>query len=168
MNGSAKLYNLLDQLGIAFDYHEHPEAPTIEEASKYWKDIPATHCKNLFFRNHKGNRHYLAILDCRRNLAIHDLEKLLRQGKLTFASSERLMKYLGLTPGSVSPFGLIHDHDRHVTVFLDESLKESEWISFHPCINTASLVISFTDFIRFLNFTGNDYFYMTLYNHPDV
>lgn len=168
MNGSAKLYNLLDQLGIAFEYHEHPAAPTIEEASKYWKDIPATHCKNLFLRNHKGNRHYLVILDCRRNLAIHDLEKLLRQGKLTFASNERLMKYLGLTPGSVSPFGLIHDHDRHVTVFLDESLKESERISFHPCINTASLVISFNDFIRFLNYTGNAYFYMTLYNHPDV
>ena len=71
-------------------------------------------------------------------------------GKLSFASPERLMKYLGVTPGSVSPFGLIHDRDRHVRVYLDRELKLAPRISFHPNINTATFVLTYADFERFL------------------
>ncbi len=163
MRGDPKLYELLNQLDIRYDYYEHPAVPTVEEAARYWKDLDATHCKNLFFRNHKGNRHYLVILDHRRVLNIRDLEQLLKQGKLTFASPKRLMKYLGLTPGSVTPFGLINDTDRHVHLFLDEQLQHSERISFHPCINTASLVIAYSDFLRFLEHQGNTWEYVEMY-----
>jgi Ala-tRNA(Pro) deacylase len=164
MNGDPKLYTLLEELGIAYDYYEHPAAPTVEEAAKYWKDLEATHCKNIFFRNHKGNRHYLVVLEHTRELNIRDLEQRLRQGKLSFASSKRLMKYLGLTPGSVTPLGLINDVDRHVHLFLDRNLRESDKISFHPCINTASLVLSYSDFIRFLEHCGNSYEYIDMYD----
>ncbi|MBN1340674.1 MAG: prolyl-tRNA synthetase associated domain-containing protein [Bacteroidales bacterium] len=164
MNGQPELYKVLEDLGIRFEYYEHPPAPTIEEARKYWKDVAATHCKNIFFRNHKGNRHYLVILEHTRAVDIHDLEKRLKQGKLTFASPQRMMKHLGITPGSVSPFALINDKDDHVHVFLDENLRKSEKISFHPCINTASLVISFRDFKRFLKWTGNGYEFLKLYD----
>jgi len=163
MNGDPKLHQLLKTLDIPFDYYEHPAAPTIEEAAKYWKDVEATHCKNLFFRNHKGNRHYLVILECSHDLAIRDLEQRLRQGKLSFASPERMKKHLGLTPGSVSPFGLINDNDKHVHLFIDKTLKNSEKISFHPNINTASIVIKYSDFIKFLDHQGNTYEYVDLY-----
>jgi Ala-tRNA(Pro) deacylase len=163
MNGDQALYRILDELGIGFEYYPHPPAPTIEEARKYWKDIDATHCKNLFLRNHKGNRHYLVIVEHSHDLAVRDLEQRLKQGKLTFASGERMQRYLGLTPGSVSPFGLIHDQGRHVHLFIDRNLKDSVRISFHPCLNTASLVISQPDFEKFLNFTGNSYEYLDLY-----
>ena len=66
-------------------------------------------------------------------------------------------------PGSVSPFGLINDTSKHVHLFLDETLKKSEKISFHPCVNTASLVIAYDDFERFLTWTGNKYEYLKLY-----
>ena len=164
MNGQPELYDTLNKLNISFEYYEHPPAPTIEEAKKYWKDLEATHCKNIFFRNHKGNRHYLVILEHTQALDIHDLEKRLRQGKLTFASPRRMMKYLGLTPGSVSPFGLINDKENHIHVFIDENLKKSHSISFHPNINTASLVISYKDFERYLNWTGNFFEYVKLYD----
>lgn len=164
MNGDKRLYELLDLLEISYDYYEHPEAPTVEEATKYWKDIDATHCKNLFFRNHKGNRHYLVILEHRQDLNIRDLEVRLKQGKLTFASPERLYKYLGLTPGSVTPFGLINDQAKHVHLFLDKNLAQSKTISFHPCINTASLVIKYSDFLKFINHCGNTYEYVELYD----
>lgn len=163
MNGDPKLYNRLEELKIPFTYHEHPPAPTIEIAMQYWKDLDATHCKNLFFRNHKGNRHYLVVLDCHQNLSIHDLEKMLMQGKLSFASDQRMMKYLGLTPGSVSPFGLINDQEKHVHVFFDENLLNSKFISFHPCINTASIVITWSDFMKFMNDSGNTYEFIKLY-----
>jgi Ala-tRNA(Pro) deacylase len=163
MNGDPQVYNALYELGIQFDYHEHPPVPTIEKARFYWKDIEATHCKNLFFRNHKGNRHYLVIIEHSRDLVIRDLELRLKQGKLSFASDERMRKYLGLSPGSVSPFGLIHDTGNHVHLFIDQNLHGSEKISFHPCVNTASLVISFRDFEKFLIFTGNTFEYLDLY-----
>ncbi len=141
MNGQKELYEILQKLNIAYDYYEHPATPTIEEAMKYWVDIEATHCKNLFFRNHKGDKHYLVILNHKQALDIHDLEKRLKQGKISFASEHRMLKYLGLKPGSVSPFGLINDKENHVHVFIDENLSKSTKISFHPNINKASIVI---------------------------
>ena len=164
MNGDPKLYEILKQLEVTFEYYEHPPAPTIEEAKVYWKDLEATHCKNLFFRNHKGDKHYLVILEHTRQLDIHDLEKRLKQGKISFASKQRMMKYLGITPGSVSPFGLINDTNHHIYVFFDDQLRNSSKISFHPNINTASLVIQFKDFMKFMHWSGNGYEFIHLYD----
>ena len=164
MRGQKELYEVLAELDIRFEYHEHPPLATIEEAIVHWKDYDSGRCKNIFFRNHKGNRHYLVILEHLRQLDIHDLEKRLRQGKLTFASDARLKKYLGLEPGSVSPFGLINDKDNHVHLFIDEKLKEYERLAFHPNVNTASLVISKPDFLRFLEYSGNTWEFLKLYD----
>lgn len=163
MNGDPMLYEILEKLNIPFDYYEHPPVPTIHEAKKYWKDIDAAHCKNLFFRNHKGNRHYLVIIEHTHDLSIRELEQRLKQGKLSFASDQRMEKHLGLTPGSVTPFGLINDHAHHVHLFIDENLQNFDRISFHPCINTASIVVRFADFERFLQWTGNGFEFLYLY-----
>lgn len=164
MQGQKELYELLARLDIQFEYHEHPPLATIEEAIVHWKDYDSGRCKNIFFRNHKGNRHYLVILEHLRKLDIHDLEKRLRQGKLTFSSDARLKKYLGLEPGSVSPFGLINDSENHVHLFIDEKLKEYERLAFHPNVNTATLVISKSDFLRFLEYSGNTWEFLKLYD----
>lgn len=157
LRGPAELYNLLDSLQITYDYIEHPPVPTVEEAMKYWSGIDSGHCKNIFFRNHKGDRHYLVILHHASMLNIRELEQKLRQGKLSFASDRRLMQYLGLTPGSVSPFGLINDHTHHVHLFIENSLLDYERLSFHPNTNTASLIIPRDGLFRFLEHTGNSY-----------
>jgi Ala-tRNA(Pro) deacylase len=162
MNGDKKLYQTLEKLAISFDYYAHPPAPTIEEARKYWAAIESAHCKNLFFRNHKGDKHYLVIIEHTKQLQIHQLEKLLKQGKISFASPERMLKFLGLTPGSVSPFGLIHDTEHHVHVFIDKDLKQSKRISFHPNTNIASIVLQFEDFLRFMKSTGNTFEFISL------
>jgi Ala-tRNA(Pro) deacylase len=83
-------------------------------------------------------------------------------GKLSFASPERLLAHLGVTPGSVSPFGLINDASREVRVFLDADLKAAERISFHPNVNTVTVVLTFTDFERFLADRGNPVRYVTM------
>jgi Ala-tRNA(Pro) deacylase len=105
----------------------------------------------------------LVILEHLRQLNIKDLEKRLKQGKLSFASDQRLKRYLGVEPGSVSPFGLINDSEKHVHLFIDEKLNEFERLTFHPNINTASLVVSKTDFIKFLEYSGNSYEFIRLY-----
>lgn len=158
--GDRQLYEVLQQLNISFQYLEHPPVPTVEEASKYWAKADSTHCKNLFFRNHKGDRHYLVILEYTKQLDIHRLERILKQGKLSFASPQRMFKYLGLTPGSVSPFGLIHDEEHHVHLFLDKDLQYAEHLSFHPNLNTASIIVTGPDFHRFLEFCKNPYEYI--------
>ncbi len=162
--GDPMVYRELEELEIPFIYYEHPPAPTVDIAALYWKDIEAAHCKNLFFRNHKGNRHYLVIFHYLRELNVRELESRLRQGKLSFASEHRMQTYLGLSPGSVSPFGLIHDQSRHVHLFIDIRLKDHARISFHPNDNTASLVIATADFIRFLDARGNTYEFLELYS----
>ncbi len=164
MSRREQVIELLEQLGIPFDLHEHPPVPTVEEALPYWDKIDATHCKNLFFRNHKGNRHYLVILRHDRQLAIRDLEQRLRQGKISFASPQRMERYLGLGGGSVSVFGLINDRENHVHLFLDDALKSAQRISFHPNENSATVVISFNSFLKFLEWSGNSYEFISLYN----
>ena len=145
----------LEALDIRFERYEHPPLASAADAAPYWADIPATHTKNLFLRNLKGTRHYLVVLELRKRADLRAVANQVGEGKLSFGSPEQLMTLLGASPGSVSPFGLIHDHAREVRVCLDEDLKTSGRISFHPNINTATLVVTFADFERFLASRGN-------------
>lgn len=163
MVGQETVYEFLDENGIAYEYYEHPEAPTIEIAARFYRGENTTLCKNLFFRNHKGNRHYLVILKSDCQLNIHDLEHRLHQGKLSFASPERMMKYLGVRPGSVSLFTLLNDRNHEVTLFMDKQLLQCEKVSFHPNDNRASLVISVQDMLKTIGILGNDCEFLDLY-----
>jgi Ala-tRNA(Pro) deacylase len=145
----------LRQLRIAFEHHQHPPIATADEGQEHWAGIDAVHCKNLFLRNQKGNRHYLVILEHTKRADLRAVADQVGDGKLSFASPERLMTHLGVMPGSVSPFGLIKDREHHVRVFLDRELKQAARISFHPNINTATLVLTFADFEKFLASRGN-------------
>ena len=158
-----RVYDFLEAHDIEYSVYEHPEAPTIEIARQYWHADGSKHCKNLFFRNHKGNRHYLVVFDSEQSMAIHDLEHRLRQGKLSFASEQRMERWLGLRPGSVSPFGLVNDEENHVHLFLDANLLKYPSLSFHPNDNTGTVVISQQMFQRYLEAVGNSYEYIELY-----
>jgi Ala-tRNA(Pro) deacylase len=161
-NREAAVLEKLTALGIAYERHTHPPIPTVEDALQHWSEIDATHCKNLFLRNQKGDRHYLVVLLHTKRADLRAVADQIGDGKLSFASPERLMKYLGLGPGSVSPFGLINDAQRVVRVVLDRDLKQASRLSFHPNVNTATLVISAPDFARFLEVQGNLVQYVTI------
>ena len=150
-----QVHEHLARLGIPFERYEHPPVATAEEADVHWAGIDAMHCKNLFLRNQKGNRHYLVIIRHMKRADLRSVAAQIGDGKLSFGSPERLMACLGVAPGSVSPFGLINDRAHHVRVYLDRELKTTGLISFHPNINTATLTLSFSDFERFLAACGN-------------
>jgi Ala-tRNA(Pro) deacylase len=145
----------LDALAISYERYFHPPVFTSEEAADHWADIPATRVKNLFLRNKKGDRHYLVILEVGKEADLRHLVKVIGDDRLSFGSPERLMTHLGLTPGSVSPFGLLNDASGAVIVIVDDDLRRAERLIFHPNINTASLTISEADFERFLASRGN-------------
>jgi Ala-tRNA(Pro) deacylase len=150
-----ELYKVLDKLGILRTRYEHPPVFTVEEAQEHWASIDATHCKNLFLRNKKGVTHYLVIAESSRRVDIAALTAKLGDDRLSFASPERLATHLGLTPGSVSPFGLIHPGAKDVRVVIDADLRKAEKVAFHPNVNTATIVLAWSDFERFLAHCGN-------------
>jgi Ala-tRNA(Pro) deacylase len=150
-----KVLEILEELGITCVRHEHPPVATVEEAEKHWGPIKGTHCKNLFLRNKRGNRHYLVVAAVDKAVDLKRLNALLGEDRLSFASPERLKRWLDLEPGAVSPFGLINDQTHQVDVVCDEALKSSAGLGFHPNVNTATLEIALADFETFLASRGN-------------
>ncbi|HEX7542682.1 MAG TPA: prolyl-tRNA synthetase associated domain-containing protein [Patescibacteria group bacterium] len=149
------VYQTLDLLGIKYKKFEHPMMHTVEDADKLDFKIPGGVNKCLFLRNKKGDKHYLVLIKGTKRLDLKNLEKLLNEARLSFASPERLMKYLRITPGSVSPFGLINDLDKVVVFIVDNELLAHEQIALHPNINTQTLVLKTEDFRKFLAATKN-------------
>lgn len=155
-----KVYDIMDQLGITYNRYEHPPVYTVEEAQQYWKDIDGAHAKNLFLRNNKGNRHFLVVLEQSKSADLKDLSGKLAAGKLSFASERRLQEHLGLETGAVSPFGIINDQDKKVTLVIDKTMQKKESVNFHPNVNTATINVSYQDFEKFLKHCGNAIIYI--------
>lgn len=149
-NRENAVYKYLEKLEISYEKREHPPVYSCEGASEFTGDMKGMHCKNLFFRNKKGKKHYLIIFDERKEINIKSISGKVGESNLSFASEQRMMKYLGLTPGSVSVFGLINDMDNEVIVYIDKDVLNSEYVNFHPNVNTATLNIDIDNFNRFL------------------
>ena len=162
MNPAPAVYDALEALGIAYQRFEHPPVFTSEEADVHWRDLPGVRCKNLFLRNKKGNRHYLVILEISKKADLKEIVTLVDDDRLSFGSPERLMAELGLTPGSVSPFGLLNDPDGSVAVLVDQDLRGADGLIFHPNINTASVVVSWEGLERFLKSRSNSVRYVKI------
>ncbi len=157
-----KVYQTLNDLEIQYKQITHPAVYTIDESRQYWSDIPGAHPKNLFLRNDNGKRHYLVIVDHAKHVDLKSLRQKIGSSRLSFASERRLEKHLGLTPGSVSGFGILNDPDQNVDVIIDRDLMDYKYISFHPNINTATLTISTTDFKKFLEHCGHKVSYVSI------
>ena len=145
----------LNALGIHYELEEHEAVFTIEAIIAHGLNAKGMIPVNLFLRDANGKRHFLVIHDGE----IHtDLKKLREQigcTRLSFGSDERLMKHLGLTKGSVSPFGLINNTNHDVEVIIDASIKNQSRLGFHPNTNTATVFISYDDFMKFIKDCGN-------------
>ena len=145
----------LKALGIAFERHEHPPIASAIGTEELWPEIDGIQTKNLFLTNAKRTRFYLVVLDHVKRADLRLVSEQIGDGRLSFGSPERLMAHLKVAPGSVSALGLIHDTEHAVTVYLDDALKTATRISFHPNLNTVTLVLAFADFQRFLRETGH-------------
>lgn len=148
-----KIYDILKELEIEFEEYQHDAVFTCEEAAAL-PPIPGIATKNLFLRDRKGQRHLLVTAAVDTEVSLKLLAERLGTTALSLASPERLSKYLGITPGAVSPLALVHDEAREVTFVLDERVLAAEQICCHPGINTATVVISTADLQTFLSRLG--------------
>ena len=156
------VYEALDSLGIRYERHEHPAVFNSEDAELHWKPLAGTPVKNLFLRNKKGDRHYLVILGIEKRADLKTLVKIIGDDRFSFGSPERLEDKMGLTPGSVSPFGLLHENSHDILVIIDQDLRGADRLLFHPNLNTATVVISHDDLERFLHTRPNTIRYIAV------
>ena len=149
----ADLFALFDRLGIEHSTVEHPPFFTVEEGRPWHDRIPGLHGKNLFIKDRKGGI-WLVVMPAEKRADLGRLEKAVGAPRFSFARPELLQDVLALTPGSVTPFGLINDTARRVTVILDADMLESEWVNFHPLHNAASTTLRSADLLRFVRSLG--------------
>jgi Ala-tRNA(Pro) deacylase len=150
------ILEFLGEHGILYERYDHEAVYTCEQADSL--DIPETGAKtkNLFLRDRKGRRHFLVTVGADKSVDIKALEAVVGAKGLSFASAERLGKYLGLTPGAVTILGVINDVDNAVEVVIDEDLWRLGSMRCHPLVNTSTLVIARDDIKRFLDITGHE------------
>lgn len=154
--GRRDLFAFLDRLEIATETIEHPAVFTVAESAHLRAQIVGGKSKNLFLKDRKG-RLFLLVAEDEAEVDLKRLhEKLGAQGRFSFASAETLLDVWGVTPGSVTPFGAINDHEGRVTVALDAGLLAHGRVNFHPLENTATTSISADDLVRFLRETGHE------------
>jgi Ala-tRNA(Pro) deacylase len=144
----------LRTLGIEFSYCEHQAVFTVAESEAVDKEIPGTHCRNLFLRDQKKNN-FLLVLQNATEVDIKKLPDVIGSARLSFGSADRLWEYLGVRPGSVCPYAIINDTGHNVKILLDKSMMETQTVNYHPLLNTMTIGVKPADLIAFIESTGH-------------
>jgi Ala-tRNA(Pro) deacylase len=148
------LFAKLADLGIETTTVTHPPAFTVEEGEQYVGHLPGVHIKNLFLCDAK-KKMWLVVAPWDRKVDLKALPDKIGGGRMSFGSADRLLRVLGVTPGSVTPFTVINDPTAQVQVILDADMMKAELINAHPLINTMTTTIRATDLLRFLAACGH-------------
>ncbi len=155
MHTKHDLLHQLKKMGIATKMYEHEPLFTVEQADKWEASIPGGHIKNLFLKDDRG-KFWLLVADAHAKIELKKVAQLIKAPKLRFADANLLMEYLGVLPGSVTPFALINDTHHAVQVILDSDLLTYDVINAHPLQNDATISINQNDFKKFLEYTGHN------------
>ena len=147
--------NFLEANHFAFERFEHPAVFTCEEADLYNPPRPAVHTKNLFLCDKKARRFFLAVTACEKTVKLDELPVQFGVSHLRFGSEENLMRLLGVTRGSVTMMGLANDTEQRVELWIDTKIWQGEYFQSHPLVNTATLVLSKSELMRFFELTGH-------------
>jgi Ala-tRNA(Pro) deacylase len=150
-----ELFARLAELGICTHTVEHEAVFTVAESSKLERELPGGHTKNLLLKD-KKDRLFLVVALGHAHIDLKTLHKKLGADRLSFAGSAVLSEVLGVPAGSVTPFALINDKARRVTVILDADMMRHEQLNYHPLENTATTNIARDDLLRFIRACGHD------------
>lgn len=156
------VFETLDRMNIPYRLQEHPAAPTVEDLERLGLCRNGEIPKNLFLRDASGKRHFLVVVAHHTPVDTTWLRGAIGCSRLSFGSPERLQRCLGLTPGSVSPLGVLNDAQLAVEVFFDRALMELPRIGVHPNENTATVWIAPRDLERLVGAHGNPLKYLNM------
>lgn len=161
-----RVYDLLDSIGVDYDRLDHAPAMTmevcdavnatfgrmtLEEFKAEDSNDRTKHaiiCKNLFLCNRQKTKFYLLMIPGDKKFLTKNLSAQINSARLSFAGEEDMLKFLDVTPGSVSVLGLMNDHGHIVQLLIDSDVLQSEYVGCHPCINTSSLRMKTKDLME--------------------
>ncbi len=149
MLNKENVINLLKSKEIKFEICEHKPFFTVIDSKKFRNKMKGSHTKNFFLKN-KKNKFFLISCEENEDINLKKISKSLNLGNVSFAREEYLISYLGIKPGSVSPFALLNDQKEDVDFYLEKKLYESDIINFHPLINTFTITMQTDSFIKFM------------------
>lgn len=149
------IVKILESENIKFNLIEHEAVYTMDDIEKLNLGNYGTEVKNLFLRDEKGKNHFLIIAKEDTKIDMKELKNIINSSRLSFASEDRLKKYLNLTRGCVSPFGILNNDTKDVKVFIDNKLKGDMSIGVHPNENTATIFIATSDIEKIIKEHGN-------------
>jgi Ala-tRNA(Pro) deacylase len=150
-----ELFAFLDGLGVAHKTVRHKPLFTVEESQALRGEIPGAHTKNLFLRDKKGTVFLVVALEDA-TIELRSLHRLLgASGRFSFGSADLMREFIGVEPGSVTPFAVINDRLPRVTVVLDAAMMDHAVLNFHPLTNTGTTTISREGLLKFLEATGH-------------
>ena len=143
------LIEMLLKKEILLTQHEHAALFSVEDSKEKRGIIDGAHTKNLFLKNKKN---YFCLFSCeeKSQVDLKNFSKSINAGNLSFAKREYLNKFMGIEPGSVSPYGLLNDISNAIEFFLEYKLYKSEKINFHPLLNNSTVTLKTPDFIKFM------------------
>ena len=126
MNDRKIVLETLEKYHAQYELIEHEPMYTVEDIEKsgLWQHENGIGAKNLFLRDGSGKHHFLIVIREDKQADLKLVRNEIGSSRLSFASDERLDKYLKLKSGSVSPFGILNDDQREVAVFFDRDLKD--------------------------------------------
>lgn len=150
------VYAFLERCGIPFTRVDHPPVQTMEDCLAADQVLNVDMCKNLFLCNSQKTRFYLLLLPGNKPFKTKVFSKLMGIARLSFAPAEKMEEYLHISPGAVSPMGLLFESAKDVTLVMDEDVKKMAMLGCHPCVNTSSIALSMEDFLqKFLPAAGH-------------
>jgi Ala-tRNA(Pro) deacylase len=152
---SVGIDEFLTSRNIQYVRHDHPPVMTCEEELRHVPESGAARTKNLFLRDRRARRHLLLITTCAKSVSIAAFAETAQADRLSFASPERLQRYLGVEPGAVTVLGLINDTGHEVELFIDAEVWAAPSIHAHPLRNDATFVLSHEGLEKFLAATGH-------------
>ncbi len=149
------LLALLTKWGIPHETITHPPLHTVEEAQAWRAGRQGGFCKNLFLKDKKGALWLIVTLEDRQ-IRLNSLPKALGSARLSFANADLMDRFLGVKPGSVTPFAVINDQACQVQIVLDTPMLDHDPLHYHPLTNEATTTISREDLLKFLRHSGHE------------
>ncbi len=155
------ILKVLNDENIDYRIIKHKRVYTIEEIKYINLDKEGLIPKNIFLRNTNGKVHYLVTCHPDKKVDIKSIANDLNSTRLSFASLERLKKYLNVCKGSVSPLGFIYDENIEVIFVFDKELI-NKTIGVHPNRNDYTIFIKFNDLVKLIEGHGNEIVYLDI------
>lgn len=158
MDREERTYKLLSDLNIDYKLVRHEAVYTIAAAKDIDERLGLKICKNLFLSSNHGENFYLLFMPVGKRFNTGRVSKQVGGGRMTFGTDEKMLEFLDITPGSVSPMGLMNDKSNRVRFLVDKDVLDQEFTAMHPCVNTATIVLRTKDLLeRFLPAVNHDF-----------